>query len=99
MEAAESHARIDAGWAVAGWLGDGDCQLSDELRTGIGSRSPASGRLRGGDKCGQRHGSRNLDLDDAGRRRESRTAGRSREVHPWRHATAEGSRAWRVVDD
>ena len=68
VEPPQPQARLDAGREVANRLGHGDSQLSNELRTCVGSRAPASGRLGRGDERGQRHGARDVDLDDAGRR-------------------------------
>src|SRR5207253_11372154 len=77
LDPAQLAAALDARWALADWLGDGERHLPDELRTCIGQgASPARWHRRGDERC-ERHEAGHLDVDDAGRRRDARPSDRA----------------------
>ena len=99
LEPAQPRAALDARRPLADRLGHGDRHLPDELRTGLRDGAPPARRHRRSDERGERHGAGHLDVDDAGRGRDTRPADRAGEVHARRHAAAEGAGAWRLDDD
>src|SRR5439155_17968014 len=56
LEPAQLEAALDARWALADWLGDGERHLPDELRTRLRHGASPARWHRRGDERGQRHG-------------------------------------------
>src|SRR5437588_10541578 len=98
LEPARLEAALDARWAVANRVGDGERHLSDELRTRLRHGASPARWHRRGDERGERHGAGYLDIDDAGRRRDARPSDRAGEIHARRHSAPEGAGTRRLDD-